>query len=218
MLYDLPTFAKSVQSQIDRKTTVEQFFRIVEDEGSKELSFAPSDLDRWACSRPIDPITKKKNSPVQYIMAGYESGAPVVHLLDFKIDWEKNTINPVRVPIQSCQGQQVNCKPQVFGFFWGYLSLCDPQIDAYKEAIAKFSFMCDVIQEKAHTLDEASDMARIIIGIEAEVYPDDVNFPITVVTLPAQGRERVKKYNTPFLPQNFHGPKNGAPSEEQHPR
>lgn len=50
-------------------------------------------------------------------------------------------------------------------------------------------------------MKEASDAARILLGIEAEVNPSIVGFPITVITVPKHGRAKAKKYKRPILPE-----------------
>ncbi len=90
-LYDFPTWIGLIDDKTGSDSTVAALSSVIEDQASITLSFAHANLHTWAL--PDDKAL------VQYIVAGYDAGVPVVYEVAFDIDWKLNLVTPNRIDL-----------------------------------------------------------------------------------------------------------------------
>jgi len=210
-LYDFPTWTKVINQKLDSGATVEVLARLVEDESPKAFSFLFSDLMAPMCWNNDNAFCHDEPF-VQYVIAGYELGVPVVYSVNLTVNCEKLSIKATpRVLIEPPKGQHVDARADGFGAAWLVfkLQICATDGDAYKRAIAEFPNQRNAFcagDFKKVTLKQASDMLRILLQLDSEIYPSFVGFPLTIIILPKEGRGRVSTYSKPFprLPDSRH--------------
>jgi hypothetical protein len=192
-LYDFPVWVKSIKRKIASATTVEEMSRIVADDTTRTFSFAIEAINSGIMTQNNSGLD---NVLVQYIMAGYDSGGPTIYSVGIDIDWKrKSTTAPNRVLVQPEKGQRVDSRIGAFGQHVAISQIGDAQSDAHRKAVAKLPLEYQVMDAgKDLTLEQASNVVRASLGIEAEANPKFVGFPIVVVTIPKTGRGRVRTY------------------------
>lgn len=202
-LYDFPGWIKSEYHKLHSNGSISQLFRVIENEGPAAMAFVFTDALNLTCHF-------KENQPsgiglpnilAQYIVAGYEAGVPAIDGVELDVNWKERTITRKRIPIQPIKRDDIYAGKGGIGYYEIIWTLCNHETDYYKRTLSKFPAETEVFcrGDLAHfTLQQASDMLRILIEIDSEVYPDHLGFPITVVTIPRVGRSRILSYCHPF--------------------
>lgn len=165
---------------------------------ARALSFL-FDEERFAGYCVNDPFGL--NPCVEYIIAGYDSGAPVLISVKLERDWKRRTILPTRTLVQPDERERIDSRLGAFGVNSIVFEACNAHAGPYQKEISKFTAYAKAACDRAFadfTLDQASDLVRVLIGIEAEVHPDLVGFPLTVITLPKIGSGWVRNYCNSF--------------------
>src|SRR5260370_29085620 len=96
------------------------------------------------------------------------------------------------------------------GFFGQHVALSevgDQNSETHKKAVARLPLEYESVDAgKGLTLGQASNVVRVLLGLEAEANPMFVGFPLTVVTIPLTGSGSVATYQ------------DGVPPEAAQPR
>ena len=208
-LYDFPTWIEVIDSKIRSNTTVEALSLIIKDEMPRSFSFAIEGIKSGAIKKS-DPGVE--DILIRYIVAGYESGIPTIYSIWFGIDWDQKTvIGPQRVLVQPEQRQRADSRFGAFGQHVALNQLGDTQSDVHKKAVAKLPLEYQTLAAgKDLTLKQASNFVRGLLAIEAVANPQNVGFPITVVTIPKVGHGWFRTYerDVPALSQLPKGARN----------
>jgi hypothetical protein len=195
VLYDLPTWTRAVDHELNRNAPVNELVGIIEERSPDALSWINGHIGSYAC-----PGYKYL---VQYVVAGYAASVPVVYEIGIQLDWEHNAIRtPEQIQLNPCQSQKVDDATGGLGIAYAVNDMCNAQTDAYKKAVAKFPDQRVAYCSRNYSnisLDEASDLVRVLLSVQSETNSDMVGRPFTIVTIPKSGKGRVKRYNKPFV-------------------
>jgi len=140
---------------------------------------------------------------VQYVVAGYENGVPVVYSLTLMPDWNAKTVNgPFEVLLK--KGGPRNT---AFDFGWRGrgtgLSLINTANSGPQREFNDGTRADVGLTKPAHclTAEHLSDVAKAMLVIETEYDPHYVGFPLTVIALPKNGDGTVTTYegNSPSI-------------------
>jgi hypothetical protein len=207
MLYSLPAFIEFIDYNFGSDMTVTSLSRVVENEAPKVLSFLPDrlTLPDYSCELGENqPFNRRSPFFHEFIIAGYESGVPLIYYVHLKIDWDHHRIIANRFPKE--QPQRQNIQFSVYGSTNALVPLAlvcsvQAQINSYEIAFSRFpvqqAFFC-TRDFSGYSLELASDMVRILLEICTEVEPSTIGFPLTVVTIPRVGSAQIRSYCDPF--------------------
>ncbi len=109
----------------------------------------------------------------------------------------------VRILEQPEKGQRIDYRIAGFGQHIGLAQAEIADSDTHKRLCAKLPAECAAFTSgKNLTLEQASNMIRALLAVEAEANPERVGFPLTIVTIPKSGVGWVSTYETeiPAIP------------------
>ena len=89
ILYDFPTWAAALNEGLTGGFRVSDVAQTVKDEMPKAIASTFPEMDRYACLWEHGSMLEGV-STVEIVVAGYEQGAPVIHDIDFHVDWKKH--------------------------------------------------------------------------------------------------------------------------------
>lgn len=195
-LYRLPVWVDFIDHNTRGNITVSELARIVEEEGSRKLSDAVKEIQPPTCPGEKKPILYSQHM-VEYVIAGYERDIPSIYSVKLNIDWEKHTITPVRVLVEPPNRERIDNRWVPFAHLLGLIRVCQAESNLYKIATSRFPGLRDTFcaQEfRSLTLEKASDVVRAMLEMQSEDTPNNVGFPLTVITIPKRGKIKTKSY------------------------
>jgi hypothetical protein len=223
--YSFPTWVKVFDYNAGSDATVSSVAQSVEDESAEALSFLAASTDK----APACPSEKQAFDDhalfVEYTIAGYEAGVPVVYRVQLKPYREHPGIKSLRIPVEPEQGQRIDARSGISdqNTWWRLVAVCSPKAhpNAYEVAFSRFPSKSQAFcanDFSGFTLEQASDTVRILIEIFAEVEPNRIGFPLTIVTIPKNGLGRVRTYSKRFrsLPHCASGNKKRRQQDQEH--
>ena len=183
--YEFETWIRAIEQRLPTNITVTRFAEIIENESAQTFR----DFNILVQAGQLRKDESRGDNLVRYYIAGYEDRIPHVYQIEFKIDWERQSvIGPVRTLLHPKDGQDIT-----FGFNAGGVHTAIDQIlkredEAYEKAIQLVpNELGKLLTRQDFTLAEAVQLSRSFIKIEAEANPDKVGLPIRIVTLPWNG-------------------------------
>ncbi len=200
VVYDFPTWVRQIDDRTDADISLSELVEVIKKQMTSTLS--------WASEAIKDGKLKKGQDwgvdqyLVQYVVAGYENGVPLVYSLTLMPDWDAKTVNgPFEVVLKK------GAPNTAFNFGWRGrgtgLNLIntansEPQLEFNDRTRADLD-----LAKSGHcvTAEHLSNVARAMLAIETRYDPHYVGFPLTVIALPKNGNGTVTTYesNTPAL-------------------
>lgn len=197
-LYDFPVWIRQIDHNTSPKVSVNEMTDIIKDQMTGTFAFAIDAIKRGAMTKEKAIVMGVDAYLVQYIIVGYENGIPTVYSLTLMPDWDTKSVNgPFKVLLNPEEGQNTNSR-----MFWRGQGVALKQIATadtkeQKELAARIPFEFQALRNgKDLTLNQASNVARALLGIEAKANPKFVGFPITVMTIPKIGDGLVRTYES----------------------
>jgi hypothetical protein len=197
-LYDFPVWIKQVDHSTSSKLSVNEMTEIIKDQMASTFAFAIDAIKRGEMTKEKAITSGVDTYLVQYVVAGYENGIPTVYSLTLMPDWNTKSVNgPFKVLLNPEEGQNTNSRMFWRGQGVGLKQIPTADSNEQKEFGARIPLEFQLLRSgKDLTLNQASKVARALLGIEAKVNPKVVGFPITVVTIPKIGHGSVRTYKT----------------------
>lgn len=137
---------------------------------------------------------------VKYVIAGYEDGVPVSYSLSLTPDWDARAVKgPLEVRFKEPEGARADSYFRVWGQRKGIDMALVSDTKERKELLAKLPTEANILHDKRDlTLNQASNVVRVLLEIQAETTPELVGLPFTIVTIPKTGKAWSTTYYTDF--------------------
>ncbi|MGD0932477.1 MAG: hypothetical protein ABR902_17645 [Candidatus Korobacteraceae bacterium] len=201
VVYDFPTWVKQIDDSTDADISVSGLVAVIKKQMASTFSWASEAIKNGKMKKGQDWGVDQYL--VQYVIAGYENGVPLIYSLTLMPDWNAKTVNgPFEVLLKKGG-------PKNTAFEWGWRGRgtgLDLVNTAKSEAQREFNdgTRADVgLTKSGHcvTAEHLSNVARAMLVIETEYDPHYVGFPLTVVALPKNGDGTVTTYenNSPSV-------------------
>jgi hypothetical protein len=122
---------------------------------------------------------------VDYVIAGYRNNTPMVFVIHFYVDWERQTlIGPKKIWLHPSLTARENFAIYSFGFNWAINNLTHPDSYAFKRAVILAPLETrTVLADKDLTAEQAKRWVRVLIDIEKEIEPYVVGGDTTIVEI-----------------------------------
>jgi len=201
VLYDFPTWVRQIDDSTDADISLSGLVKVIKKQMPSTFNWASEAIKNGKLTKGQD--WGVEGYLVQYVIAGYENGVPLVYSLTLMPDWNARTVNgPFEVVLKKGE-------PKNTAFEWGWrgrgtgLNLVNTaNSEAQREFNGKIKAELD-LTHSGHcvTTEHLSNVARAMLAIETKYDPRYVGFPLTVIALPKNGDGTVTTYesNTPVL-------------------
>jgi|HubBroStandDraft_2_1064218.scaffolds.fasta_scaffold06667_5 hypothetical protein len=196
VLYDFPVWIKQIDQHTHAELSMGRLTEIIKNQMPTTFAFAIKAIETGEFTKGQAVADGVDAYLIQYVIAGYQNGIPTVYSLTLMPDWDTKTVNgPFQGLLKEENGQRADSYIGWRGRGVGIQSAMVADTKEQKELSAKIpvEFLA-VGTGKDLTLHQASNVARALLGIEAEANPQYVGFPITVVTIPKIGCGFVRTY------------------------
>ena len=202
MVYDFPVWAKQIEHDshgINSLTALTEFI-------SHQMLIALAQPIKWietgdmtksdAARSGVDSIL------VQYIIAGYENGVPIVYSLCLIPDWDAKVVNgPFKVQLREVNGQKSNSFIHYEGQRVSLDRISTTDSNEQKEFFHRVPIEAQALRShKDLTIKQATHVVRAMLGMEAKVNPSYVGFPLTLVTVPRRGMACTQTFDQDVSP------------------
>ena len=199
VLYDFPTWVRQIDNSTDADISLPGLVEVIKKQMASTFSFASEAIKNGKLQK--GQAWGVQGYLVQYVIAGYENGVPLVYSLTLMPDWDAKTVNgPFEVVLK-----KGGPKNTAFDFGWrgrgtGLKLISTVNTEPQREFNTLIKPELDVIHSgHCLTSEHLSNVARAMLVIETEDDPHYVGFPLTVIALPKKGDGTVTTYesNTP---------------------
>jgi hypothetical protein len=198
VLYNFQDWVKKIDAQTDSKVSVGELAKIISNQMTTTFDFAVEAIKSGKLTKEQARASGVDPTFVEYIVAGYEKGVPTAYSIALVPDWSTRTLNgPFKVLLHPADGKDVNSRIFARGHYSGFaFALAGTENTNEQKRLATRVPVEFSLLGKHHTLslDQASNMVRALLGIEADTEPQYVSFPITLVTVPITGDGWVRAY------------------------
>jgi hypothetical protein len=201
VLYDFPTWVRQIDDSTDADISLSGLVEVIKKQMASTFSFASEAIKNGKLTKGQD--WGVEGYLVQYVIAGYENGVPLVYSLTLMPDWNAKTVNgPFEVLLKKGE-------PKNTAFEWGWrgrgtgLSLINTtNSEPQREFNGQIRAELDLTHSgRCVTSEHLSNVARAMPAIETKYDPRYVGFPLTVIALPKNRDGTVTTYenNSPVL-------------------
>jgi hypothetical protein len=200
-LYDFPTWIGEIDKQARSNLSVTALSTIIKEESPGAFTFLSRLLRNGFTQDQAREKGLKANLVVQYVVAGYENAIPLVRTVNINIDWQSKTLRSEETLISPEKADSAN-----HPYFWifsgnGMERAWVSDSKEGKEFSSRVPVEAQIIARHGEfTGNQASNVIRSLLSIDAEANPTGVGFPLTIVTIPRIGRGFVKTYDKDVSP------------------
>jgi hypothetical protein len=201
VVYDFPTWVRQIDDSTDANISLSGLVEVIKKQMTSTFSWASEAIKNGKMKKGQDWGVDQYL--VQYVIAGYENGVPLVYSLTLMPDWNARTVNgPFEVLLK--KGAPKNT---AYDFGWRGRGTGLRLIDtANSGPQQEFNDRIGADLDLTHpghcvTSEHLSHVARTMLAIETEYDSHYVGFPLTVIALPKNGDGAVTTYqtNTPSI-------------------
>ena len=199
--YDFTSFIRTIESKITSDVSVPQLMLFIEDESAR--TFNAIGIEKAMRAGTIKRSDSIRCEFVEYVIAGYDSGVPMIFEVTYELDWYGyHLVGPIVKAIHPQQGHDAEFGFHVFGTVCSVADFAKPESYANKRALAYTPIAFKkLLARQPLSMVEGTDLVRVFISTQAEVNPSLVGPTATVITLPTNGVGTLTGYkNTPTLP------------------
>lgn len=181
--YYLGSFYDSLEKEIGAKRTVRETAQITGEKATLAMSGFNQVLASGTVTRDIFIKQNGRDNPLAgFLVAGYESGHPIVFHVEVEINW---IIGRLRGPVVTLVYPSPISQNSLFS---SDADTIRPRFFAWSECRIRKINNVPVVQAEAQV--------RAVVDYGIEIRKDTVGLPITLVTLFPNGRHRVKRYSS----------------------
>ena len=201
VVYDFPTWVKQIDDSTDADISVSGLVAVIKKQMASTFSWASEAIKNGKMKKGQDWGVDQYL--VQYVIAGYENGVPLIYSLTLMPDWNAKTVNgPFEVLLK-----KGGPKNTAFDFGWrgrgtGLSLINSANTEPQREFDDRIRAELDLTKSgRCLTAEHLSNVARAMLVIETEYDPHYVGFPLTVIALPKNGDGTVTtdESNTPVV-------------------
>jgi len=203
VVYDFPTWVKQIDDSTDADISLSGLVDVIKKQMGSTFSFASEWIKNGKLTKERAREVGVTGYLVQYVVAGYENGVPLVYSLTLMPDWDAKTVNgPFEVVLK-----KGGPKNTAFDFGWrgrgtGLSLINSANTEPQREFDDRIRAELDLTKSgRCLTAEHLSNVARAMLVIETEYDPHYVGFPLTVIALPKNGDGTVTtdESNTPVV-------------------
>lgn len=200
--YDFPTWVKEIDKNTDSKISVTALAATISEQMPHTFSFIIDAIKSGKFTRDQARSENVGGDIVEYVIAGYENGVPVVQSIRLTPDWDANTVRrPLNVPLKEEKGQRADSHILWRGQGVTLERLRVADSNEQNEFAARVPVEFTILRGgKDLTANQASNVVRAMLGLESKANPRYVSFPITIVTIPRTGTGRLVTYERDITP------------------
>ena len=201
LLYDFPTWVRQLDDSTDADISLSGLVEVIKKQMASTFSFASEAIKNGKLKKGQD--WGVEGYIVQYVVAGYENGVPLVYSLALMPDWDAKTVNgPFEVVLKKGGPRNTALEWGWRGRGTGLNLISTANTEPQREFNDKLKAELD-LTHSGHCLtsEQLSKVARTMLAIETKYDPRYVGFPLTVIALPKNGNGTVTTYegNSPVL-------------------
>jgi len=190
MDYEFGAWVHRIEGGLRANTSFDAFVATVTEEVRKMVPQWQSMVNVKGITRrlPADMI----ESPVHYVIAGYQDGVPKLSVVEIYINWETNSIlGPYQVPIEPKGPSPDHTRGYMLGITQVAVQVGDPQSYAYKQTAARSpKALKELVNQGTLSLEESSALARDLVEVEQETNPKQVGGTVRVIEIAPTGKAR----------------------------
>ncbi len=200
VVYDFPTWVRQIDDSTDANISLSGLVEVIKKQMASSFSWASEAIKNGKMKKGQDWGVDQYL--VQYVIAGYENGVPLVYSLTLMPDWNAKTVNgPFEVVLKK------GAPNTAFNFGWRGrgtgLNLINTANSGPQQEFNDSTRADLDLTHSGHcvTPEHLSNLARAMLAIETRYDPHYVGFPLTVIALPKNGDGTVTTYesNSPSL-------------------
>ncbi len=190
--WDFNEFCRHIDPRISDSDAVSKVADLVRAELAKLFTGFDVVLQSGAITRGM--LGAHPDDLLNFFVAGYESGRPIVLVVKLAINWEQRHLeDPAIVHFFPGVCQRVNVS--VCGIAPDDISSAlNPATPYFKWSICRSPELPDVVNDVGLSLDQSVRVARAMVDVGAQFDSDTVGLPATVITMPAFGANDTKVY------------------------
>jgi hypothetical protein len=186
--YNFLAWMENLKAGLRKDISVDDLTSTIETESARmfrDFDIAP--LKHKASTETCVPFT-------EYIIAGYQNGAPRAYVIKFHLDWSENKlINPPPILLDSGDqryGPGVgNVRSYSFGVYGAVTDVGNKRSYSYKQAMIHApKALAAIIEHREISIDEAITLTRTLVQIEESTNPNEVGGSIHTVKVLPNGR------------------------------
>jgi hypothetical protein len=203
VVYDFPTWIKQIDNSTDADISLSGLVEVIKKQMTSTFSFASEAIKNGKLTKEKAQVWGAGEYLVQYVIAGYENGVPLVYSLTLMPNWEAKTVNgPLQVVLKNVEPKNGRFELGWRGRGTGLKLISTANTEPQREfnALIKAEL---ALTHSGHCLtsEHLSNVARAMLAIETEYDPLQVGYPLTVIALPKNGDGTVTTYdgNSPTL-------------------
>jgi hypothetical protein len=210
--YSFEEWITNVGNKLAPDASVTQFVGLIENEATKTFKDDMA-IEKYMRSGALVKSQPFEDTLVEYIVASYQSGVPVIIRTYFNLDWhDKRLVGPVRDVDFPGSGGNPNVGVKMNGVDGGISEFTNVNSYAYKRFHSHFpAILSKLVSWQELTEKEAITLIRVLISIQAEVTPNQVGRDTRIVVLPMHGTGSVASY-----PDITVLPANTTPTKQKH--
>jgi len=195
--YNFSLWIKSVDCNTAANISLSALVETIRKHMRKNFAHVIGDVESGALTKELAVKIQMPRYLVEYVVAGYEEGAPKVYTLSLVPDWNKKVVNgPIletKIPVP---GRTLSTGVFCDGIFERIEAIRRGDRHAQEEFLSRFPAGSIRLNSDDWNLGEASMSARAFLGIEAKHAPDHVGFPVTIITLRNGSHGSVNTYTS----------------------
>lgn len=203
VVYDFPTWIQQIDNSTAADISVSELTEIIKKRMPSTFRFAREAIKNGTLTKEKAQVWGAGEYLVQYVIAGYENGVPLVYSLTLKPDWEAKTVDgPIQVVLRDAEPKSGRFEYGWRGRGTGLKLISTANTEPQREFHSLIKNELDLTHSgRCLTPEHLSNVARAMLMIETEYDPLQVGYPLTVVALPRNGDGTVSTYdgNSPTL-------------------
>jgi len=188
IVYSFTDWIRHIENKVTAETSMTEFIGLVEDEATRTFRYKLAIESQMGRGSFVQSNTLQ-DTLVEFIVAGYEQGIATIFRVHLQLDWQnKRLIGPIKQANFPVAGQNPNVGLQLYGIFCGISEFSDIHSYAYQRFLSYApGIMGKFTAQREVTNEEATTAIRVLIGIQAEVTPNQVGSSSRIVVLPVRG-------------------------------
>jgi hypothetical protein len=186
--YHFPSLVDQVKTRLTGDQGVSRVSEIVKEEAGKVFLW----FDLYLRGGLIKQEDIPGDYPAEYLIAGYEAGAPAVYSVYVEVDWAQLRLKGIQRVLMH---PKPNAKRQAAVYGVGsqrvLQQLLHQRGDLYRKLLSNAaSESRRLLDHKQLSLQQAGRLVRAMLETEADSNPAHVGPPFTIVTIPKDGTPR----------------------------
>jgi hypothetical protein len=169
--YEFHDWIEEISKDLPKDTSVEDFVHVLERESAAKFQYLTPLLKSGKLTTPSDKFC---GNLVKYLVVGYQEGHPRVYTVEFYNDWaNKQLVGPI-TNLLTQRGSDFGIF--MIGQFNAINELKNPKSFAVKQASIRAPNVLTKLLTTGNASEcEVASLIRVLVKVQGDVNPDDVN-------------------------------------------